>query len=106
MIKENSRKLVVDGQVMLDEATQINASYSDNMFDNITIQLVKGPEWNPTSAALLLMSGNARQTSQLQKNRVKLGASPTSPSKAGQAVQLAETDRFARCWTTRPASTC
>ena len=62
MIKEDARKLVVDGQAILDEAKQIDDFYSglNIQYDDISIKVISGSKWKPTGAALLKMSGGAR----------------------------------------------
>ena len=68
MIAENSRKLVVDGQAIIEQAKQIKDSYAsfDIKAEETKIKVMSGSSWDPSTAAVLRMiiADDSRDVSQ------------------------------------------
>ena len=85
MIKEDSRKLVVDGEAILDQVNQIKNSHFDFNLecDTITLTVEQGPAWKPSSAVLVHVSGSTQMTSFSQMGAIE---NQTSCSRALDAL--------------------
>ena len=76
MIKEDSHKLMGDGQAILDQAKQIKDSYADfNDKYDISIKVVQGYSWDPSKAALLQMNDETEIEPEAKRHKTSIGSS-------------------------------